>query len=76
MEDGADRIKAFWLTLKAIQKRISLLVIGKAERGEIFPLGILAEYVGDENVLFAAKVQGMNECTADETGAAGDEDSR
>ena len=73
MEDGADRVEALRLTLESIQKCIGLLVIYKSKRGEILPFGVLAENVGDEDVLLTTQVKGVDDGAADEPGAAGDE---
>ena len=74
MVDGADGIEAPRIAFQPVEEGIGLLVVGEAEGGEIPPLGIPAEDVGDEDVLPAAEVQGVDEGAADQSGSAGDED--
>ena len=74
MEDGADGVEALRLALKPVEEGIGLLVVGEAERGEIFPLRVLAQHIGHEDLLLAALVQGMDQGAADQAGTAGDKD--
>src|SRR5690348_15365198 len=69
MENGAD------LFAEPACQVGGFYVIGKAQRNQVLPLFIAAEHVADQNIFDASLVQGPHERTADESRAAGDEDS-
>ena len=72
MEDRADTAECVGILIQQIEQGIGLHVVVEAKRGEILPLRILTQHVGDEDVLLAALVEGMDEGAADEAGSSSD----
>ena len=62
------------ILVEQVKEGIGLHVVIEAKRGEILPLGILAENVGDEDVLLTALIECMDEGATDKASAAGDKD--
>ena len=74
VEDGADAPECIGILLKEIEECVGLHVVSEPEGGEVLPLLVAAEEVGDEDVLLTPEVECVDEGAADEAGSAGDED--
>ena len=73
VEDGADSPKRIGILLEEIEECVGLHVVGEPEGGEVLPLLVAAEEIGDEYVLLTPEVKCVDEGAADEAGSSGDE---
>ena len=62
-------------TVDAGQERVRVHIVGKAQRDEILPFFTLVEPVDDQDVVVAAAIELPDDATADQAGAARDDDA-
>jgi hypothetical protein len=57
----------------AAEKIVFVQVVGELQRGNVLPLLVAAQFVDDEDVRAAELIQLPDECAANETCSAGDD---
>ena len=75
MKHGGEASKSVGVGLDAIEEFLRRDIVLEGKRKEISPFLILAEAIGDDDLVDSSLVEGMDEGAADETSRAGDENS-
>ena len=73
MEQGGETPEGVGVFLDAIQEFLGGHIILERERQEVAPFLILAETIGDDDLLDAALIERVNEGAADKASGASDE---